>query len=521
MPLGNVTITVVDGGSASLVVPGSNTQLCLGCCSGGVVNQIISSRVPSTFQSALGFGPLVEYTGLAAANGATILAMKIPGSTAGAAGTVTHTGAGTSVVTVTGAAYDTYYVKVVFLTGGTIGVAGITFQVSLDAGRSILNGSSPILSLGTANTYLIPGTNVTLNFAAGTILAGQIESFSTTEPYWNTAGVQAALNAFQASPYALGGVGSIHIVGSPGFATATATSAATIQGYMNTLANGYVFERAWMTARDASPPSLYSGTGETEATWMTSIGNDYQSTTAVRMNAGAGYYNFPTVFPNPSAWGAPRYRRPFLWAAMVRQTKVSPKRHLGRVKDGPLSPLIVVDAVNDPTDGFVYHDERVTPGLDYLVAGTGTNRFLTAMSRRAGVFVSNPLSLAPIGSDYYESQFGLVMDIFASQFHATAETEIDDDIRLNSNGTIDDRDARAIESVLASQCNAALSGLISVPISTGPAALAAGTSAISVNRDTNLRPAGTQLPISGQIVGLGYIQAINATLSFQDPGTAA
>ena len=523
MPAGNVTITVVDGGSAALVVPGASTQLVLGCCSSGVVNQIVASKTPATFANTFGSGPLPEYCGLAALAGGTILGMKVPSATGGSIGTLTTTGGGTSVVTATGTPNDTYYVQVLIVTGGTIASASpaITFRVSLDAGRSFRNNSSPVLALNTANTYLIPGTGVTLNFAAGTVLAGETVTFSTNEPYWNTAGIQAALNAFQLSQYSLGGVGSIHIVGSPGFTTATGPSASTIQGYMNTLANGFIFERAWLASRDASPPALYSGSGETEAAWTAALQTDYSAVSAVRMSAGAGYWNIPTPFPNPSAWGAPSYRRPSLWAAMCRQVAVPPKRHLGRVKDGALQQ-IVVDPTNDPSDGFIYHDERVNPGLDYLFAGTGSARFITNTTRvgAPGVFVANPLSLAPIGSDFFITPYGLVMDVFATQFHTTAQNEIDDDIRVNPNGTIFENDARAIEAVLASKCNAALSGLISVPIVAGPAALAANTSAIAIDRSANVRATGN-VPISGQIVGLGYILSISATLSFQNPNAAA
>lgn len=520
---GSVNITIVDGGSATLVVPGSSVQLVLGCCSAGTTNQIISTRTPATLTTNLGVGPLVEAAGLTALAGGTVLAMKVPSAVAGTLGTVTHTGAGTSVVTATGTPNDTYYIQFKVITGGTIGVAGILFQISLDAGRSFNTSSSPTIALGTANTYLIPGTGVTLNFAAGTVLAGQTETLSTNEPYWNTAGIQSALTAFQASTYAIGGVGSIHIVGSPGFATATGANASTINGYLNTLATGFIYQRALMASRDASPAALYSGTGETEAAWITALQTDYSAVSATRMWASAGYWNMPTAFPNPAAWGSPRYRRPVSYALAARAVSIPPQQHTGRVKTGSLGN-IVVDPINDPTDGFVYHDERINPGLDYIITGTGTARFATTMTRIGypGVFSANPLSLAPIGSDFFLIPLGNVFDVFCSQFRTSAQLQIDDDVRVNANGTIYENDAQNIESAIASACNVALftTKMISSAILTGPAALAANQGSISVDRTTNIKTTST-VTIVGQIISRSYILTINATLSFQNPLSAA
>lgn len=521
---GQVNITIVDGGSATLVVPGSSVQLVLGCCSSGTANQIIATRTPSTLTTYLGVGPLVEAAALTCLAGGTVLAMKIPGAVAGSAGTVTTVGGGTSIITVTGTPNDTYYVLVKFITGGTIASAGITFQVSLDAGRSFNTQSSPTIVLGTANTYAIPGTGLTLNFAAGTILANQTVSFSTNEPYWNTAGVQAGILAFQASSYALGGVGSIHVVGSPGFAAATGPSCSSIQGYLDTLANtGFIYQRAMMASRDASPAAAYSGTGETEQAWMTALQTDYSGVSARRMLVSAGYWNMPSAYPNPAAWGTPRFRRPVSYALAARAVAIPPQQHSGRVKTGNLSN-IVVDSINDPTDGFVYHDERVNPGLDYITTGSGTARFATTLTRIGypGVFSANPLTMAPIGSDFFLLPLGNVFDVFCSQFRTSAQLQIDDDVRVNTNGTIYENDAQAIEAAIASSCNAALfsTKMISSSIQTGPAALAANQGCIAIDRTVNVKTTSA-VTIVGQIVSRGYVLTINAILSFQNPLAAA
>lgn len=583
---GNINITVSDGGSASVNIPGSSTQLVVGCCSLGTVGQIVATRNPATLLSTCGGGPGVEAAALSCLAGGTVLFVKAATNAAGTASSVVSSVAGTSVPTIQGAValtsttatgvnpvvvtasaahgyvtgdvvtisgvtgntnangtfpitvlssttfslptsviangtgasgsslkspIDTYYVQVNVVTGGTIGTGPINIQVSLDAGRNF----GPVISLGTANSYAIPGANITIKFAAGTLLTGDYFRFSTTEPTWSTAGIQAALNAYQASQYSIQGVGSIHIVGAM-----TGANATTVQGYLDTLATGYIFSRSFVSARDAAAPVAWGGAGETESAWMSAIQTDYASTAAKRLCAGAAYWNMPTAFPNPNSTGAPSLRRPIAWAAAARQVTVPPQRHLGRVKDGAISN-IVVNPTTDPQDGFIYHDERINPGLDYLIAGTG-GRFMSTMTRTGlpGVYITNPLSMAALGSDFFLMPLGSVMDVFSTIIHTVGQQTVDDDVRLNANGTIFENDARAIEAILAGSVNSTMFAqkMISQPVQGGPSASTQGAYII-VDRTNNVK--GTNnVNLSGQIISRGYVLTITATLSYQNPNAA-
>jgi predicted regulator of Ras-like GTPase activity (Roadblock/LC7/MglB family) len=70
---------------------------------------------------------------------------------------------------------------------GTIGTTGIRGTLSLDGGIT-----AKVISLGTANTYVIPYVGLTLSFGAGTLLLGDRYTFSTTAPMWDNAGLTAA-----------------------------------------------------------------------------------------------------------------------------------------------------------------------------------------------------------------------------------------------------------------------------------------------------------------------------------------
>lgn len=116
---------------------------------------------------------------------------------------LTFTGTGTSVITVTGTGVDAYEVGFRTITGGTIAATPptIQFQVALD----YLSESptwSPTQSLGIANTFLLldgpisqESTGLTLNFAAGTLVAGDLLTFNTSAPTYDASGLTAATTA--------------------------------------------------------------------------------------------------------------------------------------------------------------------------------------------------------------------------------------------------------------------------------------------------------------------------------------
>jgi hypothetical protein len=425
----DVEIQILDGGGV-VTVPQSNVQLVIGCAPAGPIAQVVATRNPNTLASVFSGGPLVEAAAMAIAAGAIVLAMRATTNTAGAVSTVDSTlKTGTSAVTVTGTPYDTTYVKVIFDVGGTIAAAGIKFRVSLDGGRSY----GPQIALGAPVTYVIPGTGVTLNFAAGTIVAGDVIRFRTTEPLPNTAGVQACLAAIQASAYGAAGWGTTHILG-----PWAGTDVTSINGFLETMkTSAKIFTRAIVNVRDASPPTVYGGTGESEAAWMTAIMADCSAVDAKRMDVCAGHYNMSGQIPLQGV--LPKYRRPFSYALAARMSGIPPQRHAGRVRDGALGQ-INVDPTNDPTDGFVYHDERNNPGLDDA-------RFSTAMTRvkkGAAFYVKNPRLMAAAGSVFWLHPLGAVMDIACDVLTDVGQDDINDDLRLTPTGQLDPREAANI-----------------------------------------------------------------------------
>lgn len=405
-----------------------------------------------------------------------------------AAGTITAVG--TSKPTITGTPLDSTNVAVVFTTGGTIASSGIKFKISLDAGRTY----GPTISLGTALTYPIPDTGLTLNFSAGTIITNQVVRFSTVEPLWSTAGVLAAMNALQSSAYALSGWGSMMLTG-----FLTGADATTIQGYLNTFQTGKIYTRLLGAARDALLPTAWGGAGETEATWMDSVMTDFGSTVAKRICVSAGHYNMPSQIPKSVA-GLPRFRRSLAWALGARQVTLQPQRHAGRVKDGPLGS-IVVDAANDANDGFIYHDERLNPGFNGAKFASAKTRI-----KKKGRFIDNPNLMSDTGSVFTLLPLGTVMDIACGIVNEVGTEDINEDIRLNDNGTIFDNEAIAIEKRMrqALKDNMFAKNMIS-------------NYSVAVDRTNNVQTT-SEVNVAVTIFARGYILQENITIGF---GTAA
>lgn len=334
-----------------------------------------------------------------------------------------------SAVLVSGEAYDTYHVRVLFTAAGTFGTAGIKFKISLDAGRSY----GPVISLGTALTFEITDTGLTLTFETGRdISEGAYVSFTTVPPLWATSGIQACLNALQASAYR----------DAAGLAVLTgdlvAADAATVQAYLETLTDAKIYMRMVGNARDASPPAAWGGEAETEADWMDDVMTDYSQTAAKRICVTAGHYNIPSKIPKALA-GAPRYRRPLSYALAARQVTIQPQKHAGRVKDGNLTE-IVTSPTTDPIDGFVYHDEALNPGFNDA-------KFASAKIRpkKKGWWIDNPKLMHDTGSVFTMLPLGLVMDIACGIVNEIGTDDINEDVRLNDNGTLYDNEAIAIE----------------------------------------------------------------------------
>jgi hypothetical protein len=497
MTIPSVEIIVADNGvNTSLQLPQQNVQVVLGCSSQGAPNVPFATTVASKLTDQFGYGPMPEAAGLVCSAGGTVIAVQLPIITPGTAKAVQKTGTGTSVVTTTldgtVGAFDDYFVVVQPTLGGTIATGPVQIQVSLDAGRHF----GPLINLGTAATYVIPNTGIALNFAAGTLVAGDTYKFQTIAPQWNISGVQAAIAALAASVFAVQGWGSMHLVG-----PISAADAATVNGYIDSLRTRYNFARILLSARDAAAPTAWGGSGETEAAWMTSLETAFSATDAKRIVVSGGYYNTPSSFPNAAA-GTPSYRRSGQWASAARRVQIQPNNSTWRVRDGSLAN-IVVDPTTDPGDGFIYHDEAQTPGLD----AARLMSFRT-WPKKQGIFCTRDPLMSGVGSQFTLLPYGNVIDVACTIGYETGVEIVGDDLLTNPNGTLQSQEALKLQNGILGAINDNMTavGMISSAV-------------VAVDLNANVQSTGN-VPVSITITQRTVIGKVTETVGLSIPFAA-
>lgn len=442
-------------------------------------------------------------------------------------GTVQYTGAVATIASATattapapyftGTPADDYYPMVVAQTGFTVGTTGGSVLISLDAGRTF----GPPIAVGTATTIALKDTGgldtgLTLHLGgSGKVWAGggvgsngtpvgDYVRCSTVAPQPNDSGIASALAALvtyvssSASVFPL-----IQIVGSLGASDATSIESGGSTN-LDGMAAQYLFERAIMSSRDAHAPTAWGGQGETEATWEASVISDFASTVAKRVCATAGYYNMPTAFPTAFA-SSPRYRRPLSFALCAREVAIAPQRHAGKVggtQGGPLSQ-IVVSPTRDPQDGFIYHDEYLSPAFDYFLPG-GVARLAAARThpRKAGIFSADPLTLAAQGSDFSLLPRAIVMDVACTLVQQALADFIAADFTTKPNGTLSDVGASTIYNAAY---NALQSGMVAVGM--------ISSFAVQVDQTQNILVT-SKVTVTITILGVGYVLEEDVTIGF-------
>lgn len=149
-----------------------------------------------------GYGEAAEYVAWhIAQTGKPVLLCGVPVATPGAIGAeITSGNTGTCVTTLTssGGPRTKHAGVLTVIDGGTIGSSQIVIGLSLDGGRTRKR-----VRLGTANSYTIPYVNVTVNFGAGTLVAGDtIHTWTASSPSLDASGVQLAREELQKTQFA-------------------------------------------------------------------------------------------------------------------------------------------------------------------------------------------------------------------------------------------------------------------------------------------------------------------------------
>lgn len=457
------------GGPAITVAVKNAVALQLKVILGGAV-------ATATFQFSVDGGQTWSATTLSAATmmvpNNTLTTLAITGAVAGAfvagdiwtistAGVATLSGTGTGTVAIsTASPVDTYSAVITVASGGVLGAG--TFTYSLDGGQTT---AGPLV-IPTSGIFVIPNTGLVLTFAAGTYIAGVTYAFTATAASYSTTDLQAAITPVLADPRTWG---LLHVVGAPSSIALAAALLASLDTQLSSAANAFRYARGFIEVPVDTDANTISG---------------FAASASLRVGACAGY---ATV---ASPINGRKLSRSSAWVVSARAAKVPISEDLGRVATGPCIGVVSLG-----------RDEQATPGLD-------AQRFCTLRTiiGRQGFYVTNGRLMAPALSDFTYLQNGRVMDVAAGVARQALLAYLNDSVRVNpADGSINEKDARNIESFVDGQLRAALTtpGYVS------------DVQAL-VNRTANILYTQT-LPVTIRVIPLGYSKFISVDIGFTNP----
>ena len=471
-----VIITQLDG-ALGILPPSAGKMLAIvGAASAGPIATPAAFARATDVQTNFGGGDAVEAACYAIERyGKPVIFVRATSSVPGTLGAVDVTGVtGTSVVSADGASAPTDYLdaKVRIVNGGTRGVAGITYQESLDGGYSY----SPVKALGVATTITIPNSGIIFALAAGTLVAGDAWSARAVGPAPDAAALTVALTALQSSnlPWELAYITSPIDAAALAAIDTRATAMAAIGKYR------------WFIGNTRMPNA-----GETEAQYKTAMDLIFSALASKNLSLYSG------AAKTISSVSYRNYRRPLAMAVAPRQSSVSEEVNIGMIDLGPLPGVSIRDSNGNPDE----HDEAVNLGLD-------DSRFGTARTWDGyeGVYVTWPRIFAPTGSDFQLAPYRRVMNVFCETVRNYMLLRLAKPIRLNkATGFILEADAIEIESGVLAQLRAVLM--------TKPKA---SDVQFVLSRTDNILSTQT-VTGDGRLVPLAYPKFIAITLGFNNP----
>jgi len=480
MTLPTVTLTELDGALGALP-EGAKALAIIGTSTLGPIATPATYANKAALIAAFGKGPLVEAAAFhIETKRLPVLVIRATANVAATNSAIVLTGVvGTSVVSTTGGTLgnDDYEVVVKIITGGTIGVAGIVFQYSLDRG----NNFSAQIALGVATSYVISEAGTLgFSFAAGTLIAGDTWNMTTLAPNYDSAALNTALDALGLSTVAW-----------EECLFANPLTAAMFDAIEVKFAGFAAAGKRHFWIANTRFPIITTGVTETEAAYLTALTSEFSAKATVFGGLCAG------VSSLTSAVSGRKQRRPVAWSVGSLEASVSEEIHIAALNVGRLVGVSIRDANGNPDR----HDEAANPGLDDA-------RFtvLRTFEDFAGIYVNKSRLFSAAGSDFELVLHRRVMNIAESALQAFLMRRLHVPIRVNKvSGFIFEADALEIES----GANAALrSVLLGKP--------KASAASFQLSRTDNLLSTKT-LTFQSRIIPLAYPAQITGNIGFSNP----
>lgn len=474
----SVSIQKADGNTGVVRPSPSGVLAILATSSMGTLNLAATYTKREDVKADYGLGELPEFAAydMAVAK-KPVVAIRLGETTVGAySAFVASAGAGTSVITAgITEPEDAYNVLVTFVAGGTRGTAGITYKYSLDGGES----SSAVLALGTATSIVIPNSGVTLALAAGTIVAGQTTTFTTTPPRAGTADLTAGLEALRIAgvPWEILLVGGI----------ADATMATALDLWLSGLEATGKFRHAIANVR-------MRNVGEDDAAYRTAMQAIADAVSSIRVTLAADGAEVVSVLTGL------RQARPASLFVAARCMQIDIGTDPARKSDGAATGALIKDDRGNPR----YHDELLYPGLDDLRFAT-----LRSFDGDSGAFITNAPIMSSNGSDYVYIQHARVMNRACEVAFQTLSSRLSSGVRKNRKADpitgavyILEHEAQNIE------------GLVNAALATALAKRVSGIRFVLSRTDDIGSNAGAELTGEVQNSALAYVKKFTVKAAF-------
>jgi hypothetical protein len=552
--MGKVTLNFRDGG-LGIVAPGpGGTQAKIGVSLKGTPLTSFTVGTLTALSDALEGGPLCDAAAqVIGVAGTPVICVPCPIVTAGSVGSWTQTGTGAG--TVSSAVGPHKEIRVLCSTAGALGTAAFQFSVGGVA------YSTPVVSVAGATwVYRVPGSFVTLTFAAGTYVLAGVHTIATTGAITRTGSATDTVT-FVASPVDAYQVKlSVTLGGAVGTAqfTYSLDNGVTVSAPIITAAT-YVIPRTGIVLSLGSTfvaLDAYSATATPPTTDNTNIGLAFDvlqalstakelthvvgtpssaanaATLAVAVDGKmttaktVGKYE-TSIIECPrsevdatviSAFAAFESTQGRVYVAAADTDLLSPLTGLllkrsaawalcARIASSRLCEKpskVALGAV--PNVRNIYQDELATPGL-------AAARFVTMQTRpnKNGYYFSGSPTMASTVSDYSIIPNTRVVNRAATIANASFTEYLDGDVRMDpTTGYIDGRDAENIDNTVT---GALQSVLIGAPGSSNDECSAVTA---RMSRTDNL----LSTSIGNATINItpkGYLRDINVSIGFINP----
>ncbi|WP_245393653.1 DUF2586 family protein [Allomeiothermus silvanus] len=455
-----------DFGIGAVPGNGEGVHVKIGIASILPAGEIITVTSPQGARERVG-GKLGEAAALAFGEGTrAVICLAANPSVPGTAGAVTHTGSGTAVLSLTGTPRDDYRLRLrITRAAPNLAAATAAFQYSLDNGNTF----SAEIAVPTTGLYTLPDTGLTLNWADGSFVVGDVYTADCVAPSYTTTDLVTALNILFARTEL--SYRFIHVVGA-----GSPTTAATLNTLLEARAadpNNPRFIHALMDTADQADAALIAA---------------YAGTTSVRVGAGARYADVVSPITGLVM------KRPAAWVVAGRYSGRPVEEHPGRYASGALRTVVKL-----------HGDESITPGLDAA-------RFTTLRTISGGFYITRGRLFAPPGSDYEQVQNREVMDVACEVAYRAWLRWLNEQIQVSAQtGRILEREALRIEAYVEGLVRTALRGKISIDeVIDQPAAY------VRIDRTENILSTRT-IPYDISLVPLGYAERITGKVRFFNP----